>query len=77
MILFTQKKKLLKQILNEDDGCYADSFNPDSYREDILFFLGDLEEGNEMMDFLKQSKLRNDVDDRGNKLTGRIVMLDN
>ena len=63
------KLKMLDEILDENDGCYADSF-----KTDLLFRLGDLEIENENLNFLNHLKTKNEIENWVNKITSRIVM---
>lgn len=69
MLSKKDKIKILEKILDENDGCYADSF-----KTDLLFRIGDLEIENENLDFLNQLKTKNEIENWVNKITSRIVM---
>ncbi len=63
------KIKILDKILDEDDGCYADSF-----KTGLLFRLGNLESDNDNLNFLDNLNTKNDIENWVNKITSRIVM---
>lgn len=69
MLSKIDKIKMLDQILDENDGCYADSF-----KTDILFRIGDLEIGNANLNFLDNLKTKIEIENWVNKITSRIVM---
>ena len=63
------KIKLLDKILDKNDGCYADSF-----KTDLLFRLGELENKNPLLNFLENFKTKSEIENWVNKITSRIVM---
>lgn len=67
MLSKKDKIKTLDKILDENDGCYADSF-----KTDLLFRIGDLEIEN--LNFLDHLKTKNEIEEWVNKITSRIVM---
>jgi hypothetical protein len=69
MVNKKDKIKMLDKILDENDGCYADSF-----KTDLLFKLGDLNTKNKTLNFLDKLNSKNEIEEWVNKITSRIVM---
>ncbi|MGC1204482.1 MAG: hypothetical protein WA839_06310 [Flavobacteriaceae bacterium] len=69
MLSFKNKITFLKEILEEKERNYADSF-----KNDLYFFIGDFIRSNPNLLFLKTIDSRLEIDNWVNKMTSRIVL---
>lgn len=69
MLTIKDKIEYLKKQLNTVSNNYSDSF-----KTDILFFIGDFNKQNEFLSFLNQLSTKVEIIKWINKLTSRIVM---
>ncbi len=69
MLTIKDKIEYLKEQLNTVSNNYADSF-----KTDILFFIGDFNEQNKLLSFLNKLDSKIEIIKWIDKLTSRIVM---
>lgn len=69
MLTINSKIEYLRDQLDTIPNNYADSF-----KTDILFFIGDFNEQNQLLSFLNQFSSKIEIIKWVNKLTSRIVM---
>lgn len=69
MLSFENKINYLKEILEEKERNYADSF-----KNDLYIFIGDFIQSNPNLLFLKTLDSKVKIDDWVNRLTSRIVL---
>jgi len=69
MLNFENKIEYLKEVLEEKERNYADSF-----KNDLYIFVGDFIQSNPKLLFLKTLDSKVKIDDWVNKLTSRIVL---
>lgn len=69
MLSLVNKITILEKCLSHNDDNYADSF-----KSDISIFLGDFDNKNSNLTFLKNLSSGEEIEDWVNKLTSRIVL---
>jgi len=69
MLNFQNKINYLKEILEEKERNYADSF-----KNDLFIFIGDFAQSNSNLLFLKRMNSKVEIDNWINRLTSRIVL---